>query len=453
MNAPTYDIPIRQSATAGLSSSAGRDHAHEPLAAKTDTNPKRKRGTRPAASLALRVSVTLSTTVRPARPPREGFTLLEILIATALMTTLLWTLWALMDIYTDLFADGEARTEQSQLVRSLSQLLTDDLRSAIQDPAVPVSKTSRTQTAARRFGMYGTSDYLRIDILQVPPFPIAPTPTGDEMQSTSMTGSGLMAEDEVRIAQAPELRTVYYEFTAPRMLEAEEGLVEVETGLEPSEPDARPGLTRRELDFETPDEEMETDSNIQSAIPDDFQIETFDGSMMEEEESFDEILENEPDDSVMWAPEVVGLRFRYFDGRGWRSSWDSLARKGLPIAVEVNMQISSFDDAETIHRRAAPEEAGLLETVELEGDLPEAMEEPGADQPPPPREHRVVIFLPTSPLKKAPKAKRRESTFAAVTLPAPSPPPRPVVRVPAPRTRAKSATKPGGWMRINTRDR
>ena len=379
---------------------------------------------------------------------REGFTLLEILIATALMTTLLWSLWTLMDIYTDLFADGEARTEQSQLVRSLSQLLTDDLRSAIQDPAVPVPKTSRTQTAARRFGMYGTADYLRIDILQVPPFPIAPTPTADEMESTSPTASGLTSEDEIRIAQAPELRTVYYEFTPPKAPQTEEGL-EVDMSLEPAEPDARPGLTRRELDFETPDEEVESDSEIQSAIPDDFQIETFDDSMLEEEEeSFDEILESEPDDSVMWAPEVVGLRFRYFDGRGWRSSWDSLARKGLPVAVEVNMQISSFDDAEKIHRSAGQEEAGLLATVELEGELPEVAEEPQAARTPPPKEHRVVIFLPTSPLRKPPTPKRARSAFTAVTPP-PLPPPRPAIRVPAPRTRARPSAKSDRTFRNN----
>ena len=377
----------------------------------------------------------------PAVPttPREGFTLLEILIATALMTTLLWSLWALMDVYTDLFEKGESRTEQSQLVRSLSQLLSDDLRSAIQDPAVPPPKRSRTQTAPRRFGMYGTSDYLRIDILQVPPFPIAPTPTSDEMESPSLSGSGLRGEAVLRIAQAPELRTVYYEFVAPRTPSTEEGL-DVNAELESDQPDARPGLTRRELDFETPDEDFEADSEIQSAIPDDFQVETFDDSMMGEEESFDELLESEPDDSVMWAPEVVGLRFRYFDGRGWRSSWDSLQRKGLPVAVEVKMQISSFDDAEAIHRAASTEEAGLLATVELEGEAPQVEEALEINQPPPPKEHRVVIFLPTSPLYKPPKAKRAAAAF--------TPTPRPfVIPVRTPRRETKPKAPSDGWMR------
>ena len=427
MKAPRPCTPSKQGATAGLSSSVGKN---------------------PSKSTAGQAS---SGTQR-ATTPHGGFTLLEVLITTVLVVTLLWSLWTLMSIHTDLFEQGQARTEQSQLVRSLSQLLTDDLRSAIQDPAVAPPKTSRTQMAARRFGMYGTSDYLRIDIIQVPPFPIAPTPTSDEMESSSLTGSGLAGENEVRIAQAPELRTVYYEFVAPKDPSTEEGL-EVDMGLGSDQPEARPGLTRRELDFETPDEDFKADSKIQSAIPNDFQIETFDDSMTEEEESFDEILESEPDDSLMWAPEVVGLRFRYFDGRGWQSSWDSLRRKGLPVAVEVNMQISSFDDAEVIHRAAAPEEADLLATVELVGQAPEVPEELQADQPPPPKEHRVVIFLPTSPLYEPRKPKPTVSAIAAVRPPSPPPPPpRPVIRVPTPRTPVKSATKTDRSMRTNTHD-
>ena len=47
--------------------------------------------------------------------------------------------------------------------------------------------------------------------------------------------------------------------------------------------------------------------------------------------TFDQLLDVGMDSSVMWAPEVMSLKFRYFDGSNWRSSWDSLARKGLPV--------------------------------------------------------------------------------------------------------------------------
>jgi prepilin-type N-terminal cleavage/methylation domain-containing protein len=43
----------------------------------------------------------------------------------------------------------------------------------------------------------------------------------------------------------------------------------------------------------------------------------------------------------MLAPEVTGLVFTYFDGYQWRSDWDSQALGGLPMAVEVLLDITT----------------------------------------------------------------------------------------------------------------
>ncbi|MFN6107877.1 MAG: prepilin-type N-terminal cleavage/methylation domain-containing protein [Planctomycetaceae bacterium] len=43
----------------------------------------------------------------------------------------------------------------------------------------------------------------------------------------------------------------------------------------------------------------------------------------------------------MLAPEVTGLTFAYFDGYQWRSDWDSQALGGLPMAVEVLLEITT----------------------------------------------------------------------------------------------------------------
>ena len=43
----------------------------------------------------------------------------------------------------------------------------------------------------------------------------------------------------------------------------------------------------------------------------------------------------------MVAPEVTGLVFAYFDGYQWRSDWDSQALGGLPMAVEVLLDITT----------------------------------------------------------------------------------------------------------------
>ncbi|MBI4566005.1 MAG: hypothetical protein HY716_15065 [Planctomycetes bacterium] len=41
------------------------------------------------------------------------------------------------------------------------------------------------------------------------------------------------------------------------------------------------------------------------------------------------------------APEVSGLRIRYYDGSAWQDSWDSTVSQTLPKAVEVTVQVRS----------------------------------------------------------------------------------------------------------------
>ncbi|MCA9184353.1 MAG: hypothetical protein R3E01_30805 [Pirellulaceae bacterium] len=55
------------------------------------------------------------------------------------------------------------------------------------------------------------------------------------------------------------------------------------------------------------------------------------------------------------VPEVVRFRLRYFDGQHWQSSWDSMAKKQLPLAIEV-----AFDLDPNADGRQAPRLAELL---------------------------------------------------------------------------------------------
>lgn len=423
-------------------------------------------------------------------------------MASVLVLTLMLGLWSMLGVYRDLYAKGEEKAEQSQLVRSLAQILTDDLNSAIQDPATAVPKSGRGQTSARRFGLFGTDSFMRIDVLQIPPFPVGPSSASGEMElSTEVgmgTGTGIVAGtgdetgDETdagtdvdggfaangrrggRGLQAPELRTVYYTFVDPAYsaMNSEE-LLSTEEPMQTEEPEMRPGLTREELDFETPDPEaVSSDSELGSAIPDDLSIETAGDQIGRR--SFDKMLEEEPDDSVMWAPEVVGLHFRYFDGRAWRSSWNSLQRKGLPVAVEVAMQISSFDGAEAIYRAAGRTDASVLGAGEgldeFAGDEPAGTAEQGFVDPagaallepvdgladpaatldlPRPRVHRVVIYLPSSPLYRPPRPARPASRVMEIAPPM-APPALPAPRVTTPRPASRPVSRRSfsdQWMR------
>jgi hypothetical protein len=85
--------------------------------------------------------------------------------------------------------------------------------------------------------------------------------------------------------------------------------------------------------------------------------------------------------SQLFAPEVVSLTFRYFDGTQWGTSWDSYEQGGLPVAVEVtlvlattvgNMPTSSlyqgFQDPDSVYTMVIQLPAGLP-TDETEAQL------------------------------------------------------------------------------------
>ena len=150
----------------------------------------------------------------------HGFTLLELLVSIGLFVVLLSVLWNVVSLFTRTQDQGTRLAEKSQLVRSLSQLLEDDLRAAIQDPIHPLKETSVGDDDIRRFGLSGTPLSLRIDVIEIDPF-AAPRPS-NQHRGAAMGDVG-MSEPRV-----PELKTVFYEMRSD-------------------------GLFRREIDFETPD--------------------------------------------------------------------------------------------------------------------------------------------------------------------------------------------------------
>lgn len=352
----------------------------------------------------------------------RGFTLLEILLATGLAATLLLGLWSLFSIYTSLFETGQTKTEQSQLARALLEQLTDDLHSAIQDPIPGVPAETRTSAPLRRFVLSGSSDQLRLDVLQLTPLQGNLTPVGDSEQFLR----------EPPAARVPELRTVTYTFQEPR-------------GSSDAVVQSLPGLVRREQDFETPSI-TEPGSDLASQLSElGISASGIPGAASAVESPSPDSLGPElVDASIIWVPEVVSLEFRYSDGSGWTSDWNSLSRKSLPVAVEVALQLGTVAES--------PETTGESESPETmsESEVTESLESGGAlDKELAPRPqgpvYRLVIDIPGSPKHGAP---RKE---AAVTT---RPPPRPVTRRIAPRRLppAEPAVQPPAdeWMRTSS---
>ena len=83
----------------------------------------------------------------------------------------------------------------------------------------------------------------------------------------------------------------------------------------------------------------------------------------------DDGLSTTPDEnSVLVAPEVVGVEFRFWDGEEWVTEWDSEEMSGFPRAIEVQLLIDP--DIEQTRRSGNPIEREEMELHRTVIDLP-----------------------------------------------------------------------------------
>jgi prepilin-type N-terminal cleavage/methylation domain-containing protein len=310
-----------------------------------------------------------------------GFTLLEMLIALVLASVLMSGLWTLFSTYERLFARGQTKVEEAQLARTLLEQISSDLKSAIPDHAAGLLGQS---ASLRRFGLFGTQRALQVDVLQVTPSQLVANPRPHE---TSFAPG--------RTGRVPELHTVQYLFEEPRERTGPEGL-------------DLTGLVRRELDWETPGSEAAAETARDG-------LKTRPTSVVDPMDISAGGLDP-TDDSLLRVPEVVGLEFRYYDGSGWASQWNSLTQKSLPVAIEVSLSLKTAPEAGPKRRAKTPT---------ADAELPAALSlEPRQGKG---QTHRLLVFLPNTALLRAP-------TVPAAAQPSwptrPVRPPPPVFRPP-----------------------
>lgn len=115
----------------------------------------------------------------------RGFTLLEVLLASAMFFVLLGIVWNATLFILRAETTRMRQTEQQRIVRYWTQRLNDDFRSAIHDTE-QLNKAVGSETI-RHFGLSGTATQLRIDISKI---------STDSWQS----------------AETSELKTIFYDF-------------------------------------------------------------------------------------------------------------------------------------------------------------------------------------------------------------------------------------------------
>jgi prepilin-type N-terminal cleavage/methylation domain-containing protein len=340
--------------------------------------------------------------IRAQRLARSGYTLIEMLIASLLVAALMSVVWGMMSMYNSFLTTGQADATERQLVRSIMQLLADDLQAVplgdsirprmtaidisglapsefhLEEsleadnaliPLADLSDSSELVSDSDRFSapagirLKGDSMSVHLSVERAPlqpPIVSAALSTGQELSSPDSQAAMDFAETEMsnitddtsgeQIApRVPEFQSCIWQFHSPE-------------GTSSGSQRMRSGLYRIELPTGTLQNVLRqqgAESNADSAGA---EI-SLDRSVLEavlfspvevESDARSTAGSAEPSERdrprVDRIPEVVGCSFEYFAGTEWRTSWDSELQHELPQAVRVRLRMMAATDLENLQR-------------------------------------------------------------------------------------------------------
>jgi len=224
---------------------------------------------------------------------RPGFTLLEVMLASALAVVLMAALYVALDIQLRLAVSGRDQIEQATLERAITQRFETDLVNVLGPVAPSVSVTAgATTTTATAPTVTEEGEIITDAASTTDTIPFQAGVVGDAGTLTIyVSRSSKTAEGQA------DIRRITYWMTER-------------------------GLARQEIPYVTSEQVA---NNVDPVIEDD----------------------KEAEDYVI-AEEVTGAVFEYWDGGAWAESWDGSelgadekSPKGPPSAVRVRLTVTA----------------------------------------------------------------------------------------------------------------
>lgn len=262
---------------------------------------------------------------------RDAFTLVEVLLAVMLSAFLIAMITSAIYLNVRVLQRQQNEIERSQIARNVLMMIKSDIRAAIQykpadvtglenltlsqeaiagaagaagiDPSAVAGAGGQepeddqetgigtNQTQVLRPGLYGTSTQLMIDVSRLPRI---------DQYDPIVVGNASNSPIEL----PTDVKTVGY-FVSERS----EQSVEMEVGQDIA---ASGGLYRRQLDRAVASFSPNLAATLASI-----------------------------GNTKLIANEVIGIRFRYFDGENWVDQWNSDDEGGFPGAVEVTIVVDN----------------------------------------------------------------------------------------------------------------
>ena len=308
----------------------------------------------------------------PSHSHRSGYTLAEMLIAMVLVAALMSTAWGILSMYSSLLTAGKSESSRQQLVRSLFQILSEDLSAVSLPPDTSVDPLSQANTATTdssdsfsssasqptvdrqtavgssstpaAITLEGTPTSLRLTVCRPvvePPKQLSAMEQLNERDDLSGDVADVSAGNAAW--KVPEFQTIIYQL---QPFGQSEGPSKLSFGLYRLQTDAATvsALESQQTDYEeglTFDDVALSRSTLESLL---FPQEDRLNSDIESGESDEDLAEP----SYEYIPEVVDCRFEYYDGESWWSYWSDNQSSVLPAAVRVTLDVVSLNEVETL---------------------------------------------------------------------------------------------------------
>ena len=252
-----------------------------------------------------------------------GVTLVELLVASALMTVLLAGLWGLIDIFTSLATKGGRQTHELRSAVGFFREFERDLRS-VPDALLPTSDMPL---------FYGRARMVQFWIRQAPSLAWirdaelghdTQPPVGSEsptaaLPSDTVTQQGIQPSWVTR-SRPIDLRRIRYELFSSGVLSNEALRAEL-AGARLVRDESGPTTAAAPLAEDPGRPRFDT---TQRSTASDLLPQSPNTAMA-------------PISEITPFPSVEAVRFSYYNGTTWQSHWNSMLHGGLPHAVKVDV--------------------------------------------------------------------------------------------------------------------
>ena len=293
--------------------------------------------------------------------PRAGVSVLEVIVAMTLGIVLLSAVWAMFGAFLRHQEIDTAQVAQTQIVRGLHQVLTHDLHDLVPegqatsppvpgdpaaDPGALVSQRSESFLgASSAISLGGGGDWSASSLIgDAKKLKLMSFAAKDDAGTASAEFAPPSARSvrETATTTTPPSKQIVYEFVSAEPRDFWLAPALEDEPLDETEAEAEPevGLWRREFllgvrKSASPEAELETVDPVEG-LGSPFLVPWAPLRRESTEATASNVLLSEE-----FANEIVDLRFDYFDGQTWHTTWNSQQAQRLPVLVRLRFDVEA----------------------------------------------------------------------------------------------------------------